>query len=147
MESGGGTQTRGGGPAPGGAGDVWAKRPETSGWALFAGVLLLVVGALDALYGLAAVLNSEVVVVGGDGVMIFSVAAWGWVHLILGALVALSGLGLLYGRDDARMAAIFFIALNAVLQVVWFPLAPLWALLVVLLDVAIIYHLTVRWEG
>lgn len=39
------------------------------------------------------------------------------------------------------------IALNAILQVVWFPLAPLWALLIILLDVVLIYHLTARWEG
>jgi len=35
------------------------------------------------------------------------------------------------------------IALNAILQVVWFPLA----LLIILLDVVLIYHLTARWEG
>lgn len=147
-------ESHGGAPAPGTqppagpppTGGEWEERLEPSGWALFAGVLLIVVGALDALYGLAAVLNSEVVFVGGEGVMILDVTAWGWVHLILGCLVVLTGLGLLSGREDARIAAIFFLALNAVLQVVWFPLAPLWAFLIVLLDVFLIYQLTVGWE-
>jgi hypothetical protein len=40
---------------------------------------------------------------------------------------------------------IFLLAINAVLQVVWFPAAPLWAFLIIVLDVVIIYQLTVNW--
>ena len=36
---------------------------------------------------------------------------------------------------------------NAISQIVWFPLAPLWAFLLILLDVTIIYHLTARWDS
>jgi hypothetical protein len=35
---------------------------------------------------------------------------------------------------------------NAIAQIVWFPAAPLWAFLIVILDVTIIYQLTARWE-
>jgi hypothetical protein len=31
------------------------------------------------------------------------------------------------------------------LQIVWFPAAPLWAFLIIILDVVIIYQLTARW--
>jgi hypothetical protein len=68
---------------------VPAKQP--SGWAVFAGVVLFIVGPLDALFGLAAILNDQVVVVGGHGATIADITTWGWVHLILGSVMALTG--------------------------------------------------------
>jgi hypothetical protein len=119
---------------------------ELSGWIAFAGVVLLMVGTLDALWGFAAILNNEIVVVGGRGAMIFDITAWGWIHLILGLIVAAAGYGLLTGNEAARVTAIFVVALNAVAQIVWFPAAPLWAFLMIILDTVIIYQLTARWE-
>jgi hypothetical protein len=97
--------------------------------------------------GLGGILNDNIVVVGGHGAIIADVTTWGWVHLILGSIVALTGLGLLAGNEGARWLGVFFVGLNAILQIVWFPAAPLWAFLLILLDVMIIYQLTVRWEA
>lgn len=126
--------------------DRRARERQPTGWTFFAGALMVIVGSLDALWGLAAILNDDVVLVGGEGVIIADISTWGWVHLILGSIVAGTGLGLFTGADWARFAAIFFVAINAVTQVVWFPAAPLWAFLIILLDVTIIYQLTARWE-
>ena len=122
-----------------------SNRTGDSGWAAFAGVVMFLVGSLDALWGLGAILNDDIVVVGGHGAIIADVTTWGWVHLILGSIVALTGLGLLTGNAAARWAAVFFVTLNAVTQIVWFPAAPLWAFLLILLDVVILYQLTARW--
>ncbi len=119
---------------------------QPSGWAIFAGVVLFIVGSLDALWGLAAVLNNQIIVVGGHGAIVANITTWGWVHLILGSLMALTGLGLFVGSSAARWAAVFFVAVNAITQIVWFPAAPLWAFLIIILDVTIIYQLTARWE-
>lgn len=118
---------------------------ESSGWIAFAGVMMVILGCLDAIWGLAAILNDEVVVVGGHGALIFDITAWGWIQLILGIVVGLTGLGLIVGNEIARVLGIFLLALNAVLQIVWFPAAPLWAFLIIILDVVIIYQLTVNW--
>lgn len=120
---------------------------EYSGWIAFAGVMMLILGSLDALWGLAAILNDEIVVVGGNGAIIFDITTWGWVHLVLGSLVALTGLGLIVGNTAARVAGIFFVAVNAIAQIVWFPAAPLWAFLIIVLDTVIIYQLTVNWSA
>lgn len=114
-------------------------------WIAFAGVMMVILGSLDAIWGLAAILNDEVVVVGGHGALIFDITAWGWFQLILGVVIGLTGLGLLVGNEVARVLGIFLLAINAVLQVVWFPAAPLWAFLMIVLDVVIIYQLTVNW--
>ena len=125
-----------------------SRRPvgsEKSTWIAFAGVMMVILGSLDAIWGLAAILNDEIVVVGGHGALIFDITAWGWFQLILGAVIGLTGLGLLVGNEIARVLGIFLLAINAVLQVVWFPAAPLWAFLMIVLDVVIIYQLTVNW--
>lgn len=118
-----------------------------SAWIGFAGIVMIILGCLDALWGLAALLNNEVVVVGGHGVIVFDITTWGWIQLILGALVGLTGLGLLMGNEVARVLGIFLLAINAVLQIVWFTAAPLWAFVMIILDVVIIYQLTVNWGG
>ena len=69
-------------------------RTTDSGWAAFAGVIMFIVGSLDALWGLGAVLNNNIVVVGGQGAIVADITTWGWVHLILGSAVALTGVGL-----------------------------------------------------
>jgi hypothetical protein len=125
------------------------SRPPVGGqrstWIAFAGVMMVILGCLDVIWGLAAIVNDEVVVVGGHGALIFDLTTWGWIQLILGAVVGLTGLGLLSGNEAARVVAIVLLALNAVLQIVWFPAAPLWAFLMIVLDVVIIYQLTVNW--
>ena len=72
---------------------------------------------------------------------------WGWVHLMLGSVIALTGVGLLLGNESARWLGVFFVALNAISQIVWFPAAPLWAFLLIILDVTILYQLTARWNA
>jgi hypothetical protein len=109
--------------------------------------MMIILGSLDAIWGLAAILNDEVVVVGGHGALIFDITAWGWLQLILGAVIGLTGLGLIVGNGAARVLGIFLLAVNATLQVVWFPAAPLWAFLIIILDVVIIYQLTVNWTA
>jgi hypothetical protein len=117
-----------------------------SGWAAFAGFLMFIVGSLDALWGLGGILNDDIVVVGGQGAIIADITTWGWVHLILGSTVALTGVGLLVGSGVARWLAVVLLTVNAISQIVWFPAAPLWAFLLIILNVTIIYQLTARWS-
>ena len=115
-----------------------------SGWVVFAGVVMFIIGSLDALWGLAGILNDDILVVGGRGDR-RRPHDLGLVHLILGSVVALTGLGLLVGNEAARWLGVLFLTVNAILQIVWFPAAPLWAFLIIILDVVIIYQLTARW--
>ena len=124
------------------------QQRQPTGWTVFAGMVLVIVGFLDALWGLAGILNNQVVFVGnsGQGVIVADVTTWGWVHLILGSIMALTGMALFTGNSTARWVAVFFVTVNAILQIVYFPLAPLWSFLMIILDVTIIYQLTARWE-
>jgi hypothetical protein len=123
-----------------------ARRAEPSGWVIFAAVVLFVSGTFDAIWGLAAVLNDSVVTVGGRGVIVLDFTAWGWVHIVVGAIMIITALGLFGMRGWARWMAIFFAMLSAILQVGTFPAFPLWALVVIALDITVIYQLTANWE-
>jgi hypothetical protein len=109
--------------------------------------MMFLLGSLDAIWGLAGILNDDVVVVGGRGSLIFDITTWGWVHLILGSVVALSGVGLIMGNTAARVVGIAFVTINAIAQIVWFPAAPLWAFLMIILDTIILYQLTMNWSA
>lgn len=122
-----------------------ARGAQNSSWIAFAGVMMIILGTLDVIWGLAALFNDEVVVVGGHGVMIFDITTWGWVQLLLGAVIALTGLGLLSGNSGARWVGVALLGFNMILQVVWFPAAPLWALLMIVLDTVIIFQLCLNW--
>jgi hypothetical protein len=120
---------------------------EPTYWVIFAGVMMVLLGCLNFFYGLAAVLNDDVVVVGGHGAIIADLTAWGWVTMIVAVILVLTGRGLLTGAEWARWVGVLVVGLNAIEQVWIFPAAPLWAFLIILLDVMIIYNLTARWTG
>jgi hypothetical protein len=122
------------------------SKPMVRGWVVFAAVMLLIIGGLDTMYGLAAVLNNEIVIVGGHGVIVADVTTWGWVTLILGLVLMATGVGLLLQNAVARWAAIFVVAVGAIIQLGWFPAAPLWTILVVALSVVVIYQMTAHWD-
>jgi hypothetical protein len=118
---------------------------EPSGWVTFAGAMMVILGWLNFCFGLAAVLNDTVVRVGGHGAIIADITTWGWVTLILAVILMNTGVGLLRDAEWARWAGVFLVGLNAIAQVWIFPAAPLWAFMVILFDVIILYHLTARW--
>jgi hypothetical protein len=122
-----------------------AERGPT-GWVVFAAVMMIIIGFLNFFYGLAAVLNDQVVVVGGHGAIIADLTTWGWLTLILGVVLVLVGFALVSGADWARWTSVFLVGLNAIGQVWIFTAAPLWAFLVIVLDVIVIYNLTAKWS-
>jgi len=77
---------------------------------------------------------------------VWDISAWGWGHLILGTLVACTGLGLLAGATWARMLGIVFVSLDLLVQFGTFTLFPLWSIMIIAIDIIILYQLTARWD-
>jgi len=114
-------------------------------FALAAALMLLVAGGFSLVYGLAAVLNDQVVTVGGRGVLVWDFTVWGWVHMVVGAIMLLTCWGLFALKGFARWTAIFIAIVNAMVQMATITAFPLWAITIITLDVIIIYQLTVNW--
>jgi hypothetical protein len=119
-----------------------AGRP-TSGWAvgliMFAAIMLIMVGVFQALQGLVAIFENEFYVATRNYLFQFDATTWGWIHLVLGLVVAVAGYGLLSGRTWARAAAIALALLSAIANFLSLPYYPFWALLIITLDVFVIW--------
>lgn len=112
------------------------------GWIYFAGIMLMIVGALQAFYGLVAVLNDEWVLWGNGNAVYLDITAWGWVHLIIGIVVFLAGLGVLAGNIVARMVGVVVAAISLISAFLALPLYPVWSIILIAIDVLVIWALT-----
>jgi hypothetical protein len=128
-----------------------ASSDSWTGWIVFAGFVLIIVGGMDALQGLVGIVKDEYVVATPKGVAIVDVTTWGWATLIWGALLVVAGLGLLAGAGWARWLSIIGVAINAIGQMAFmanYPQAyPLWNILIVALNILVLYALTAHWRG
>lgn len=116
------------------------------GWGWFAGTILIIAGAIEAIYGLIAIFlpeNSYFVVTSGT-LFLLDVQGWGWWHLLIGVALILVALALFAGMTWARVVAVILASLNAVGHIFLLPTQPWWSLLVIALDVFVIYALTVH---
>jgi hypothetical protein len=120
-------------------------REASSGWAvgfaLFAAVMMIMAGTWQALAGLIALLQNEFYVTTRNYLFQFDATTWGWIHLILGVLVGLAGLGLLVGQTWARVFGIVLAVLSALSNFLFIPYYPFWSILVIGLDVLVIWAL------
>ena len=128
-----------------------ASQDSWSGWIVFAGFLIVIIGAMDVLQGFVGILEDEYVLATPEGLAIVDVTAWGWMTLLWGGLLILAGLALLGGAGWARWLAIIAVGLNAIQQIAFlanYPQAyPLWNILIVTLNLVVLYALTARWQG
>lgn len=117
-----------------------------SGWVLFAGVMMLLIGASDVLAGIAAIGSEEYFVRGEDRLLLADFTVWGWMLAGWGVLLCAVGLALLRGGAWARWPAVAIAGLN-VLGHAAFMAFPVWNVMVMGLSVVVIFALTVRWEA
>ncbi len=118
------------------------RSPVAVGVTVTAAVLMILIGAFHAIAGLVALFNDTFYVVGHKWVFEFDVTAWGWIHLLLGIVVAVAGFFLFRGAVWARTVGIALAALSAVLNFAWLPYYPVWSILIIAFDAAVIWALT-----
>ena len=112
------------------------------GWAGFAGVMLIMIGVMDFIQGLVAVANDTFYVVGEEWVFEFDTSTWGWIHMILGVVLVVSGIGIFSGNVAARTVGVIMAALAAIVNFAWLPYFPVWSIVVIAMCIAIIWALT-----
>ncbi|MBV7694131.1 hypothetical protein [Streptomyces sp. TRM70350] len=127
--------------APTGRREGWA-----TGGVVFAGVLMLCGGLLAVLQGIAAIAADDVYARVGTYVYELNLTGWGWIHLVVGVLVAVTGWGLLMGAAWARVAGITLAALSLVLQFLFLPYQPVWSVVIMAIDVFVIWALAAYRE-
>jgi uncharacterized membrane protein len=115
---------------------AWAE-----GLTYFAVALLITVGIFQILQGLAAILDNRFYVAAPGHVFSFNITAWGWIHLVTGIVAFAIGVGLFYGKTWARGAGLGIAVFQAVVQFMFLPYYPIWSIVIIALDVAVIWAL------
>jgi hypothetical protein len=118
---------------------------RSTGWAagfvLFAALMMIMAGVWQGLAGLVAIFENEFYVATRNYTFQFDATTWGWIHLLLGVVVGLAGLGLLAGQTWARVVGIVLAVLSAIANFLFIPYYPFWAILVITLDIFVIWAL------
>ena len=126
--------------------DPQIRSSEPSGWALggvvFAASILTMVGCFQVIAGLVAIIDDEFFVVARNYTFDLDTTVWGWVHLLLGILLVITGFGLFSRQTWAGVTAIFLAMLTAIENFFFIPYYPFWSILVIALAVWVIWALT-----
>jgi hypothetical protein len=98
--------------------------PWAHGIAVFAGVMMIVGGAFQAVEGLAGIVNDEYIVVLPNYIYALDISVWGWLHLLVGLALLVIGIFLIRGQTWARVAGMIIAGISALLNFIWLPHSP-----------------------
>jgi|SRR4051794_17960003 hypothetical protein len=139
------TQSR---PAASNSAYTPSRRPQATGWVgyvVFAGVMLIMLGGFQAIEGLVAIFRDEYYLVTRSGLLLtMDFTTWGWVHLVLGLIAVGTGIGVLLGQMWGRVTGIVIAVVSALSNIAFLPAYPIWATIIIALDVLAIYALAVH---
>jgi len=108
---------------------------------VLAGVLMIIAGLWGFVEGLTAIVKRQFYTTVPNYTFRLSIHGWGWIHLILGIVVLAAGICVLVGMVWARVIGVALAALSALANFLFIPYYPVWALIVIALDVFIIWAL------
>ncbi len=118
---------------------------SVSGWAVgfswFAGAILVLIGGFHALMGLAAIIDDGFFRDPQDYAYDLDTTGYGWIHLILGIVIVLAGFGIFARKTWARTVGILLAMLSAFVNFFFIPSYPVWSVLIIALDIAVIWAL------
>ncbi len=121
---------------------------EPSGWAvgfiLFAGIMMVISGGFQAFTGLVALFENEFYAATRNYLLQFDATAWGWIHLLVGIVVAVAGFAVMAGQMWARVIGIILAVVSIAANFAFIPYYPVWSLVIIALDVFVIWALTVH---
>jgi hypothetical protein len=107
--------------------------------------MVVVVGLLQVVVGLTALLNEGFLnAVGAGNLVVWDLAAWGWIYLAFGLATLMVGTALFSGAAWARSTAVMLSALSLVAQFVFVSVYPLWSVVLMVLSLVVVYALTAR---
>jgi hypothetical protein len=116
-----------------------------TGLVVFAACMMWLLGFFQAIAGIAAIVNPDYYTVAPQRLLLVSsYTTWGWIHLLLGVLVFLAGLGVMSGNALARGVGVVLAGLSAISALAFSAASPFWAAVVVIIDLLVIYALTVH---
>ena len=116
------------------------------GWAYFSGFLMIVMGILQMITGFTALLNDRYYLVSEENLVVFDFTTWGWVHLLLGLVVMMAGTAVFSGKVWGRVVGVMLAVLGVIFHFTFVSAYPIWSIIAIVVNVLIIYALTVHGD-
>ncbi|OKK17186.1 hypothetical protein AMK16_19970 [Streptomyces sp. CB00455] len=113
----------------------------TSGTTVLAAALMVFGGLMALFEGIAALAKDDLFLATRHYVFEFSLTGWGWVHLILGIVLVVAGFAVVTGALWARFFGVAVAGLGAIANFLWLPYYPLWALVLIAVDLLVVWAL------
>jgi HSP20 family molecular chaperone IbpA len=127
------------------SGDKYSTREIVAGIGTYGAAAVLLVSAVATiLLGISALAHDHQVA--GEKGYLYESSAWGWIHIVMGILIGVVAFGLFWSTTWARVAAIVIASLSIVSQFLWLPHYPVWAIVVIALDIFVIWAVA-TWES
>jgi hypothetical protein len=124
------------------------RTPQVTPWVgmvVFAGTMLLLLGGFQIFQGLVALIRDDFYAVTRTGLLLeLDFTAWGWIHLIIGVIAMITGVGVLAGQMWARVVGIVIAGIGALANLAFLSAYPVWSTIMIALDVLAIYALAVH---
>ena len=112
-----------------------------AGWVLFAGVMVMIAGFLNVIYGIAAIDESSTFVEGNRFVLFDDLNTWGWIHTLIGVAQLVAAFSIWGGNEFGRWIGIFTASVSAIAVLLFVNAFPIAALGIFILDLLVIYGL------
>ena len=113
---------------------------EGGGWLLFASIMLAIAGALNIVWGIAAIGNSKFFTHNATYIL-SDLNTWGWIVLIIGVLELCAVYSIMVGGQYGRWVGIVVAGINSIAALMSIPAYPFWGLCLFGIDLLIIYGL------
>ena len=114
------------------------------GWVYFAGFMMVIMGILQMISGLTALLNDKFFLVNQERLIAFDFTTWGWIQLVMGLIVMMAGSAVVSGQMWGRVIGVILAVLSIIANFAFIAAYPIWSGIVIAVDVLIIYALTVH---
>jgi len=117
-----------------------------SGWVTFAGVVIFIAGMYNLLSGVAAITESDSVKVLNEVLYGIDIEVWGWLWSAIGIAQLFTAI-LIFGRSPTgAMLALLGATIGALFTIFLSFVAPLWAMIVLALELVIIWAILAHPE-
>jgi hypothetical protein len=114
--------------------------PEGAGWLLFAGIMVMIAGILNIIWGIAAIDKSKFFTANATYIL-SSLNTWGWIVLVIGVLEIIAAFSIWAGGQYGRWFGIMAAGANSIAALMTIPAYPFWGLCLFGIDLLIIYGL------
>lgn len=110
------------------------------GWVVFAGIMVLVAGVLNCIYGIAAIDGANFFIE-DERFILSDLATWGWIILFIGLVQLVAAMSIFAGNQFGRWIGLVSASIGAIGALLTLPGYPFYSLAVFSIDILVVYGL------